>query len=366
MKHLVFTVTTDLNYDQRMQRICETLALAGYHVTLIGRLKQGSALLRKASYAQVRLYCFFQKGKWFYVEYNIRLFFYLLFFRCSAICGVDLDTALPAKLNARIKGIPFVYDAHEYFTEIPELVDRPGVRRIWRAIERYVVKPGLPAYTVSQSLADVFFQVYKVPFEVIRNTTVYEGAPATPPSAEPVVVYAGAVNTGRGLELLIEAMPEIPARLEICGDGDLLPLLRQTVAARGLQEKVTFTGYLDPSELRKRIESASVGYLMLAFQGLSYYHSLANKFFDYMHAGLPQVCIDFPEYRYINEHSEVALLCPMEKGAVLHAIQTLLQDNLLRIYMRNKALEAAKHYNWQQESQKLLAFYSGLFAHKAG
>lgn len=344
-----------------MQRICETMATAGYQVTLIGRLKPGSKLLRTSNYAQIRLHCFFHKGKWFYIEYNIRLFWYLLFFRCSAICGVDLDTALPAKLAAQFKGIPFVYDAHEYFTEIPELVDRPAVRRIWRSIESFIVKPGLPAYTVSQSLADVFFQVYKVRFAVIRNTTVYEGAPSAQPSAEPLILYAGAVNTGRGLELLLEVLPDLQAGLEICGDGDLLPLLKEMVQTRGLQSKVTFTGYLDPTDLRRRMEHATVGYLMLAFQGLSYYHSLANKFFDYMHAGLPQVCIDFPEYRHINETAQVAILCPLDKSSVTKALQTLLEDDSLRMQIRSRALEAAKQYNWQKESQNLVSFYADLF-----
>lgn len=42
MKRLVFTVTNELSFDQRMIRICSSLAGAGYHVTLVGIKRPGS------------------------------------------------------------------------------------------------------------------------------------------------------------------------------------------------------------------------------------------------------------------------------------------------------------------------------------
>ena len=79
MQHIVFTVTTDLSYDQRMIKICSSLAKAGYEVTLVGRKRRSSIAIVPTTYKQKRLFCFFDKGKLFYAEYNLRLFFYLLF-----------------------------------------------------------------------------------------------------------------------------------------------------------------------------------------------------------------------------------------------------------------------------------------------
>nr|HPI55391.1 hypothetical protein [Chitinophagaceae bacterium] len=81
VKRIVLTVTTDLNFDQRMIRIATTLANAGYDVLLIGRLKPNSKPLQDRTYRQKRLPVFFQKGPAFYTEYNLRLFFYLLWVR---------------------------------------------------------------------------------------------------------------------------------------------------------------------------------------------------------------------------------------------------------------------------------------------
>src|SRR5687768_10708112 len=125
MKRIVFAVTTDLNYDQRMQRICTSLAMHGYEVLLVGREWKVSKPLQKQLYQQHRLKCFFSKGKFFYLEYNLRLFFYLLFKKADAYCAADLDTALPVCFKAGLSGKPFIFDAHEYFPHVPEVIRRP-------------------------------------------------------------------------------------------------------------------------------------------------------------------------------------------------------------------------------------------------
>ena len=103
MSKILLTVTNDLTYDQRMQRICTSLANAGYEVQLTGRKLSNSKPLRTFSFQQKRLFCWFKKGKFFYLEYNIRLFFYLLFAKMDVICAIDLDTILPAFFVSKIR-----------------------------------------------------------------------------------------------------------------------------------------------------------------------------------------------------------------------------------------------------------------------
>src|SRR5690242_13208129 len=47
MMKIVLTVTNDLNYDQRMIRICSSLASHGYQVLLVGRKMHASPPLLK-------------------------------------------------------------------------------------------------------------------------------------------------------------------------------------------------------------------------------------------------------------------------------------------------------------------------------
>ena len=129
MKRIYFTVTNDLIYDQRMHRICTTLAENGYDITLVGRELPSSLPLAEKKFRQERIHCFWKKGKFFYTEYNIRLFFFLLLKKMDAICAIDLDTIIPCLYISKWKKITRIYDAHEFFSELKEVISRPGIQK---------------------------------------------------------------------------------------------------------------------------------------------------------------------------------------------------------------------------------------------
>ena len=349
-----------------MARTSTALAAAGYDVLLVGRtLPNSRPLAADLPYAQHRLECYFDRGKLFYLEFTLRLAWFLLRQRPPAVYGaVDLDTVLPVWLAACLKRRPWVYDAHELFTEVPEVVARPAIQRLWRRIEAFAVPRATRAYTVGPALADVFRRRYGRPFGVVRNVPNQQTArPAAPgsvlptpplPAAPPVILYQGALNVGRGLEELLDAMPllSVAARLVICGEGDLSKALRARVAADpALAACVEFRGYVVPTELRALTRHARVGVMLLENTGLSYYYSLANKFFDYVHAGVPQVCIDFPEYRALNHEYEVALLVPdLAPAGLAAALSRVLADEAYHAQLAATCARAACAWNWERES----------------
>jgi glycosyltransferase involved in cell wall biosynthesis len=368
---LVLAVTTDLSYDQRMQRICTSLAQAGYEVLLIGWQRPASVPLGPQPYQQHRLRGWFQHGKLFYLEYNLRLAVFLLNQRAAAWACADLDAALPTWLRARLGGQPFVYDAHELFTEVPEVVARPRVQRLWQWVEDFIVPRARLRYTVGPALASLFEARHPgCAFGVVRNVPVAQptggASPALLAHEQPVLLYQGALNVGRGLAELLAAMPEVPARLVICGEGDCSAALRAQAAQLGLlaSGKVEFRGYVLPADLRQLTAQATVGIMLLENVGLSYYYSLANKFFDYVQAGIPQLCIDFPEYRALNDQHEVAELVPDLLPATLAtALASLLPGGQPGARYQQLAANCRlvrQEWNWQQEEQTLVRLYRNL------
>lgn len=335
------------------------MAAAGYLVTLVGRKRKTSVALLQQSYFQKRLSCISDKGKLFYIEYNIRLFFHLLFSKYDIIGAVDLDTLLPCYLVSKIRGKKLVFDAHEHFTELIEVVSRPRVQGVWLALERFVLPKVKYAYTVSENLRQIFNGQYGKKFQLIRNVSEYETY-AIPEKKEKYIIYAGAVNLGRGLHEFIDAMKYIDAKLYICGKGDIFDELSSKVKNSGLQNKVVFLGYIQPTLLKEYIRNAYIGCLLLENKGLSYYYSLANKFFDYMHAGIPQITIDFPEYRLINDQYRIAELIDLKVEDIVRAANKLLSDEAYYRELSANALKASQEYNWQRESEKLLKFYKDI------
>jgi len=357
MKKITLTVTNDLSFDQRMIRICTSLAAAGYEVTLVGRRLPRSSSLSKRTFAQKRLYCFFTKGKLFYVEYNIRLFLYLLFARMDIVCAIDLDTILPCYYVSRLRKITRVYDAHELFCEMQEIVSRPRIHNFWKNIEKRAVPAFEHGYTVNQPIADEFQRMYGVNYAVVKNAPVLQPL-SIPEKKEKYILYQGAVNEGRCFETLIPAMQYVNAPLVICGDGNFMQQAKNLVEANGLQQKIIFKGMVSPDELKKITLQAHVGITLFEKTGLSNYFSLANRFFDYIHAGVPQLCVDYPVYRSINNmHTIGVLIKDTGIQTIAEGLNSLLEQQELYSSLQKNCLQLREELNWQQEEKTLLNLY---------
>ncbi|MBK7763039.1 MAG: glycosyltransferase [Bacteroidetes bacterium] len=344
-----------------MIRICSSLAQAGYDVLLVGRKKTHSPNLIEKTFKQKRLSCFFQKGKFFYLEYNIRLFMYLLFIKADVICAIDLDTILPVYFASSFRKKKRVYDAHELFCEMEEIVSRPLIFKAWKAIEKFAVPKFTHGYTIGECYAQEFKTMYEVDYKIVRNAAVLK--PYTPiASNEKYILYQGAVNEGRSFETLIPAMQFVDAKLIICGEGNFYTQAQELVAKYQLEDKITFHGYVEPSTLVNYTRNAYIGITLFTNAGKSNYLSMANRFFDYMHACVPQLCIDFPEYRKVNSQFKIAELIPdTQVQTIALVINKMLTDSEQHQLMKQNCLQAREIYCWQEQEKTLLQFYKNLF-----
>lgn len=359
-RKIVFTVINDLTYDQRMNRICTSLAAAGYDVLLVGRSLAGSVPLKNQAYRQKRLHCFFNKGKLFYAEYNIRLLFFLLFTRFDIICSIDLDTLVPGYLAGKLKGKPVVFDAHEYFTEVPEVINRPSTKRIWEWVANTFIPKVKYCYTVGPMLAELFTQKYGTRFETIMNAPVTKPLPSSPQQPN-VLLYQGALNKGRGIEHYIDMMPMLPDfQLWIVGEGDLSQELRVRAIEKNVDEQVKFLGKIEPEKLFDTTCAAFIGLNVSENLGMSYYYSLNNKFFDHIHAVLPSVTNKFPEYTRMNEKYKVMVFADATPQSVAEQVKLLAGDKELYLGLKENCLAARSILNWENEEKKLVEFYKNV------
>ncbi len=366
---LCFAVTNDLSTDQRMQRICSSLSKAGYQVKLVGRRLPESWPLESGNYRQKRLKCWFRKGFLFYAEFNIRLFFYLLRSKANVFCAVDLDTVAAVGLAAFFKKKKWTFDAHEYFTETPEVTGRPRVNWFWAWLGRRFVPKCNLAYTVGDVLAGIFSEEYNISFHTIRNLPAKDLAVILPPRSregwggvlgKPIILYQGALNRSRGLKELILAMHDIDANCWLAGTGDLDKELIALVSIEKLEDKVKFLGRQSPAELRGITDQATIGYNVLRNEGLSYYYSLSNKFFDYIRAGVPSLSPPFPEYEKLLAQHPVGLTCDCEPDKIKAALNNMLNNVALMEQMKQNCKAAAEKLNWEIESKKLIDLYASL------
>lgn len=361
IKRIVFAVTNDLSFDQRMIRICNSLSSAGYHVTLVGRKKRNSPPLFQQQFEQKRLSCLFNQGKIFYIEYNFRLFVFLLFKKTTIIGAIDLDTILACYLVSVIKRTERIYDAHELFCEMKEIVSRPLVYKCWKWLERKIVPRFTVGYTVNQPIAEEFNNMYGLQYAVIRNVPLYQPLPV-PDKKEKYIIYQGAVNEGRCFETLIPAMKDVNAQLIICGDGNFMAQAKELAGSYNLENKIIFKGNIVPSQLTQITADAWAGVTLFDAVGKSNYYSLANRFFDYIQAGIPQLCVNYPVYKEINNQYSIAVLTDdLSPAGIAHQLNKLLNNQELYNKLQAQCLVARKHLCWQEEEKKLISYYQKQF-----
>jgi glycosyltransferase involved in cell wall biosynthesis len=362
---IVLVATNDLEGDQRLHKMALSLKKMGWAPSLIGRQCKGSKELRRP-YPVERLRLLFNKGPLFYSCFNLRIFIILLLRRAELFVANDLDTLPGVWAASKLRGIPMVYDSHEYFTEVPELVNRKGIKKIWKNIEKFI-QPGLSCViTVNDSIAQLFRDEYGNEVSVISNFPSEEApepAPGSLPpgfSGKPLIIYQGAVNKGRGLEELLRALPLLPeCRIIIAGGGDLLGKIMKMADHMGLSNRIHFTGKLPFEELRWYTRQARIGVSLEQDIGLNYRYSLPNKLFDYMKEGLPVVASDLPEIsRVVRESVSGILISDFSPSSLAGAIGKLLEDQQLYSRLSENALSKSALYTWEGQEQRLHEIYS--------
>lgn len=362
-KRILLAVTNDLTHDRRMFRICSSLAKTGAEVVLIGRRLNSSVSFSPHDFTGVRLKCIFNKGPLFYIEYNKRLFLYLLFHRFDIACACDLDTALAVRWACFLKKRKSVYDAHEFFTEVPELTGRPFVKRIWEWIGQATIPHFNLRYTVGEELAFLLGKKYNVKFEVIRNIApnLASSVDLTPIHLRKnILLYQGALNVGRGLQECIKAMSSLDSwEFWLAGEGDITEQLKDLTKELGLDKRVKFLGWVHPDDLRSLLNQAKIGINVLEGGSLNYYYSLANKFFDYINAGLPAINMNYPEYKRVNDLYPCSILLDeVSSEQIVKAIQHLNQYPETLTALSAACREAAKEFTWENEANKLVSIYN--------
>jgi len=362
MTSIIFCVTNDLYFDRRMHKICSSLQAAGYEVTLVGRSNKEVMKDTAPSYRRHWLTCWLKSGPFFYVEFQLRLWIFLLLQKKSILCAIDLDT-MPAVFMASIlKKQVRVVDAHELFTEQKEVVSRKWVHRIWLTAERWLV-PRFPlGYTVNDQLSQEFKKRYGVNYVIVRNVPLTVSFPVQSMAAQqPWIIYQGAVNEGRSFETLIPAMTMVDAPLHIYGKGNFLEEVQQLIHTYKLKDKVICHAPVLPEKLVQLTPQATIGVTLFEKTGLNQYWSLANRFFDYIMAGIPQICSDFPAYQSILAKYPVGLAVnPEDPEAIAAALNKLLTDRVVYEQCKRACWEARQELNWEREQQLLLDFYAKL------
>jgi len=365
---VIVSVTNDLFTDNRVRKVCEFLTSHNFDVTLIGRKLKGSANLPNLPYKTKRFKLLFTKGALFYANYNLRLFFYLLFHKADILVANDLDTLYANHWAKKFKRkCKLIYDSHEYFIGVPELISRPRVQNFWRRIEKRTVPKVDRMCTVNESIAELYRKEYNREIFVVRNIADVLLSPQNKsrkelglPEDKKIVIFQGAgINIERGAEELIDAIQLMENTLLIfVGSGDVIEQLKQKVNQKKLENKVLFFGKRPYAELMNFTRISDVGVSLDKDTNINYRYSLPNKIFDYINAGIPMLVSDLPEIKKIVESYDVGLICPNHEPKIIaEYLDKILKNESVYNRLKQNTKIAAQELSWQSECKVLEKIY---------
>jgi len=360
----IVSVINDLVTDQRVDRNCRALLKCGYDVILVGRILKNSLPLPERPYNMHRMKLAFTKGPFFYLEYQIRLFWFLLTHKSKLLFSNDLDTLLPNYLISKIRKIEIIYDTHELFCEVPELLDSPTKRKIWKSIEKAIFHKLKKILTVNQSIADIYAEEYKTNIEFVRNIPLKRDQIQPKkreelglPDDKFIIILQGAgINMQRGAEEAVEAMQWINnAVLLIVGSGDVIDSLKVMRIKLGLQEKVMITGKVPYELLAQYTKVADLGLSLDKDTNLNYRYSLPNKLFDYIHAGVPVLVSNLVEIaRLVNQYKIGFIAENHDPQYLAEQINSIFENSEQLTRWKSNLKQAQAELSWEKEEEKLI------------
>ncbi len=371
------TVISDLVTDYRVHKICQTLHHEGYRVLLIGSCRKNSIILKERDYQTHRIKLAFHRSALFYAEFNIRLFLWLLKHKADIYLGNDLDVMPATQLSALIHKKPLVYDSHEYFLGMAGMDQKPVRRLIWKAIEKMIFHRVKYAYTVSDSVRNLYRRDYDKKLTVVRNLPFRENnhqvltpeekdwialADQKIPACKRILILQGAgLNAHRGVEELVYSMlflDEARFHLLIVGGGDIFPRLEKIVRQNNLEGKITLIPKVPFTVLDHFTRQAHLGLSIDKPSVINHRYSLPNKLFEYLHAGVPVLASRLVEQeRIINHYHVGTFIEDHHPEHIAQKIREIFENPGLWEQWKENTKLVRDELNWENESKIIIDIF---------
>jgi len=377
---IVMLVLNNFTHDTRVHKEAKTLASAGHNVMVYALWEAGLPYQEtRAGYQICRISLHSRRWRGGsiaplikYMEFVVRVLQKISQQPTDVIHAHDAKPLPIAWLSARRTGAHLIYDAHELETGRNFGGTRlAGIYQlIWAWPERAFIHRADVVITVCEGIADELMRLYGILRPtVVKNCPEKQSPRSTNLLREKlsisnqskIVLYQGAVIAGRGLETMASAVQQLPNVVGvILGNGSLLEYYRAQVA-KGNWVRMYLPGRVPLSQLPSYTASADIGVSLIQNTCRSYYYALPNKLFEYIQAGIPVVGSNLPEIaKVITTYRIGEVVDPDDPAAVAAAIQKLLDDPHYYARIRANTAHAARVFNWERESEKLLALYDAL------
>ena len=371
-------VLNQFTHDTRVMKEAQTLQASGYQVTVNALWAPGLPFFETLPEG-IRVIRFRQRTRenlslpllaW--IELISKLTPALLKQEPSICHAHDLNGLIAIFLGSRLTNSKIVYDSHEF--EIGRQLynqEKKNWRRYMKAwMEKWLIHRTENVITVSNTIASELARINHIPKPlVVRNVPKFFEFPTAGllRSAAgwgedcPIILYQGGLVKGRGIEYLMQGVAKVPeVYLAILGDGPMERNIASLAKDLAIENRLYKPGKVALNSLLEYTRDGTIGTCLYENTCLNNYYSLPNKLFEYLMAGVPVLASDFPDLRQVTLGAEAGCVVdPSNPQEIADTLRTMLSDRAKLAEMAANARRVAlESYNWEKESQKLLALYN--------
>lgn len=262
---------------------------------------------------------------------------------------------LPYGVKIKRRGKRVVFDSHE---DVPaQIMDkywipkpiRKAVSSFYKAVESFFVRRIDGVVTATPYIAAKFRNRVKHVIDINNfprlDDIVFSETPFK--DRDRIICYAGGINELRGEKIMLSAMENVDGMLFIAGEHEV-----------ETRNNVHYIGKIDRKGISE-LYGKSIAGLCVLKPIENYINSQPIKMYEYMAAGIPFICSDFPKWREVADRSEAGICIPPDNpGELSRAISELLNnpDKAQRMGA-NGHKYVIENCTWQHEGEKLTTFY---------
>ena len=201
-----------------------------------------------------------------------------------------------------------------------------------------------------QALANAFDPRFEIPI-IPNGVDLQEYATKVRAWSPPRLLSVGRLVHQKGLDLAVRALAELKD-LEwewcIAGDGPQINILRSLASELGIQDRITFPGWLSHAELVECYKGSNL------FLFPSRHEGMPNVVLEAMASGLPIIASRIAGNEELVVDGETGILFPSEDvGSLCMALHKLITDTSQRQVMGNASRHRVEAlYSWENTAQQ--------------
>jgi glycosyltransferase involved in cell wall biosynthesis len=376
VSHIVMLLSNAFRPDPRVLKEANSLAAAGYQVTIICWDRSAELVAEETLHSGVRVARIHNVPSAYGIgigqltrlpRFWLALVPLIRRVKPDLIHCHDFDTLPIGLLWGKLHRTPVIYDAHEYYADLckPRLHGWVGelLYRMIRCAELWGARHSSAVVTVDETLGDIYRKLNHRVLIIGHYPSVSLVDQAAPVFSRDRLnlLYIGRISRDRGMLVyleLLQALIErgVPARLHLAGvftpQSEMDAFNQKTV---GLENSVIQHGWTTYDQLPQLLLQADVG-LSILLPEPRYVAGLPVKLFEYMAAGLPVIASNFPSItRVINAENCGLLVDPLgDPGAIADTLLHWWQHPSFPAALgANGRIAILDHYNWEQLASKL-------------